>query len=175
MGRPSKYETHVKARFDEIKEWLNMGATESEIAKNLGIANSTFMDYQNKYPDFSDFLKENRKKPVEEIKAAMMKRALGFKYEEKKVTTQQIDFTDWVSDILLDAGINVEKLKRPTLIKTEVTTKTVLPDVTACLILLKHWDKDENGNAKWTGDPASLEIKKEELEIKKKQAENDNW
>lgn len=164
MGRPNKYETHVKPRFEDIKKWLNLGATEKEIAKNLGIADSTFMDYKNRFPEFSDFLKENRKQPVEEIKAAMLKRALGFQYTEKKTIKQKI----------VIKGDNEENIPA-TLIKTEETIKTALPDPTCGLILLKHWDKDKDGKAKWTSDPASLQIKQEELEIKKQQAENDNW
>ena len=27
-GRPNKYETHVKPRFDEIAEWVKIGATD---------------------------------------------------------------------------------------------------------------------------------------------------
>lgn len=164
MGRPNKFETHVKSRFDDIKKWLELGATEKEIAKNLGIAESTFMDYKNKFPEFSEFLKENRKKPVEEIKAAMLKRALGFQYTEKKTIKQKT----------VIIGINEEEIPA-VVIKTEETVKTALPDPTCGLILLKHWDKDDKGKAKWTGDPASLEIKKEELEIKKQQVENENW
>lgn len=175
MGRKSKYETDVKARFDEIKKWLETGATEKEIAKNLGIANSTFMDYKNKFPEFSDFLKDNRKHPVQEIKAAMLKRALGYQYTEKKTVKQKIDFPDELKDMLENYGIDINNIQRPILVKTEETLKTALPSETAGLILLKHWDKDKNGKAKWTGDPASLEIKKEELKLKKEQAEKENW
>lgn len=162
-GAPSKYETHVKARFNEINEWLSLGATEKEIWTNLGIHKSTFYDYKAKHKEFSDLLKKGRKKPVEEIKAAMLKRAKGFQYEEKKVITQRIEYED---------GETIIPAK---LVKTEITTKTALPDVAAGLVLLKHWDKDENGKAKWTGDPASLEIKRKELELKEKQAESEAW
>lgn len=164
MARPNKYETHVKSKFDDIKKWLELGATEKEIAKNLGIAESTFMDYKNKFPEFSEFLKENRKKPVQEIKAAMLKRALGFQYTEKKTIKQKT----------VIVGMDEEEIPA-VVIRTEETVKTALPDPTCGLILLKHWDKDKDGNAKWTSDPASLEIKKEELKIKKEQAENESW
>lgn len=175
MGRKSKYETDVKVRFKEIKKWLESGATEKEIARNLGIAMSTFSDYKNKFSEFSEFLKNNRKQPVEEIKAAMLKRALGFEYTEKKTTKQKIELPDELKDMLENYGVDIAKIQRPILIKTEETIKNALPSETAGLILLKHWDKDKNGKAKWTGDPASLEIKKEELKLKKEQAENNNW
>lgn len=163
-GAPNKYETRVKPRFNEIEKWCQLGATDKEIWTNLGIAKSTFIDYKNKYSDFSDLIKNNRSKPVVEIKAAMLKRAKGFQYEEKKVTTQKI---------VID-GVDEEKIPAQ-VIKTEVMTKYALPDVAAGLVLLQHWDKDEEGKTKWSRDPASLEHKKEELEFKKEQAENNNW
>ena len=158
-GAPSKYETHVKSRFDEIKEWLSLGATEKEIWNNLGIHKSTFYDYKAKNKEFSDLLKKGRKKPVEEIKAAMLKRAKGFQYEEKKVITQRIEYED--GDVIIPAK----------LVRTEITTKTALPDTAAGLVLLQHWAKDEG----WTRDPQNLELKKRELELKEKQAENEAW
>lgn len=175
MGRKSKYQTDVKVRFNEIKKWIESGATEREIAKKLGIAMSTFSDYKNKYSEFSEFLKENRKQPVEEIKAAMLKRALGYQYTEKKTIRQSVELPEELKELLENNGVDIKHVQRPILVKTEETLKTALPSETAGLILLKHWDKDTNGKAKWTGDPASLEIKKEELKLKEKQIENENW
>ena len=158
-GAPSKYETHVKSRFDEIKEWLSLGATEKEIWNNLGIHKSTFYDYKSKYKEFSDLLKKGRKKPVEEIKAAMLKRAKGFQYEETKTVIERIEYED---------GDTIVPARK---VRTEVTTKTALPDVAAGLVLLKHWDKDSG----WTTDPQSLELKKRELELKEKKLEEESW
>lgn len=163
-GAPNKYETSVKARFNEIREWLEIGATEKEIYTSLGICKDTWIRYKTNYIELKDLIKEGRKNPVIQIKKAMLKRAVGFQYEEKRVITQYIEFDD---------GSGVKTPAK--VIRTEVTTKTALPDVAAGLVLLQHWDKDENGNTKWSRDPASLEIKKQELELKEKQAENDDW
>lgn len=173
MANKSKYETDVKSKFGEIKKWLEIGATEQEIAKNLGIAKSTFCNYKKKYTELSDFIRENRKKPVIEIKSAMLKRALGFEYIETKTVKQKIDLPEELAIILEQYGVDTSKLKKPYVVRIEETKKQALPSETAGLILLKHWDKDENGKAKWTGDPASLEIKQEELKLKKEQMEND--
>lgn len=35
QGRPSKYETYVAPRLNEVADWLRNGATEKEIAKRL--------------------------------------------------------------------------------------------------------------------------------------------
>ena len=158
-GAPGKYETHVKSRFNEISEWLSLGATEKEIWNNLGIHKSTFYDYKAKHKEFSDLLKKGRKKPVKEIKAAMLKRAKGFQYEEKKVVVEQIEYND--GEIIIPARK----------VRTEITTKTALPDTAAGLVLLQHWAKDEG----WSRDPQNLELKKRELKLKEKQAENESW
>lgn len=147
-GRPNKYESDVKPRFNEIKEWLQSGATEKEVAENLGVHKSVFCKYKNKYKELNDLCKNARKKPVQEIKAALYKRAIGFNYNETKLTEDSEG--NW---------------------KKETYTKAALPDPTAAMMLLKHWDKDEE----WTSDPASLKLKKEELELKKKQSESEEW
>ena len=147
-GRPNKYETHVKPRFAEITEWLQIGATEKEIAENLGVNPKVFIRYKQQYSDLNDLIKKGRKQPVQAIKAALFKRATGFTYTETKVTED--DEGPW---------------------KKETMTKAALPDPTAAMMLLKHWDKE----MEWTSDPASLELKKEELELKKKHMESEDW
>ena len=143
-GRPSKYETDVKPRFPEIAEWLKIGATDKEIAENLGLNKSTFCEYKKQFKELNELIKNSRKKAIQDIKAALFKRAIGFSYEEKTITdSEKNGFT------------------------TQTVTKYALPDPACAMILLKHWDR-EGG---WTNDPATLALKKEELEIKKKQAE----
>ncbi len=148
MARPSKYESNVKPRFNEIKEWLQIGATDKEIADNLGINKATMCEYKKRYSEFNELIKNGRKQPVQAIKAALFKRATGFTYIERKI---------------------IESEKNG---KTEETyVKQALPDPASAMILLKHWDKD-NG---WTNDPQQLELKKEELELKKKHIESEVW
>lgn len=144
-GRRSKY-NEVKERFEEIKKWCSIGATDKEIAANLGIHLATFYDYKNKKPEFSELLKAARRKPVEEIKAALFKKAIGFEYVEGQVTTDK------------------DGRKTKTVYK-----KQALPDATAAMMLLKHWAKDEG----WTSDPQMLDLKKEELQLRRELA--DDW
>ena len=40
-GRKDAYETKIKPRFDEIRDWLINGATDDNIIHNLGITSST--------------------------------------------------------------------------------------------------------------------------------------
>lgn len=147
-GRPNKYFTHVKPRFEEIKEWLKAGATDKEIAENLGVNPKVFCKYKSDFTDLNELCKNGRLKAVQEIKAALFKRATGFSYKEQKV-------------------INSEKNG----LTVETYTKYALPDPASAMILLKHWDKDQE----WTQDPALLKIKKEELKLKKEHMESGEW
>lgn len=147
-GRPSKYESHVKPRFAEIREWLKSGATDKEIAENLGVNQKVFCKYKNEFSELNDLCKNGRLKAVQEIKAALFKRATGFKYTEQTITDSDKN------------GVTVQTYH-----------KYALPDPASAMILLKHWDKENE----WCNDPASLEIKKQELELKKKQIESGVW
>lgn len=51
--KPTKYDTNVKHRLDEIKQWIEDGWTDEQISDELGFHKSTFYDYQKKYPDFA--------------------------------------------------------------------------------------------------------------------------
>lgn len=146
-GRPNKYFTHVKPRFAEITEWLEAGATEKEICDNLGINNKVFCKYKNEYKELNELVKNARRRPVQQIKAALFKRATGYHYQE-------------TTTVMSEKG-------------TQVTTynKYLPPDPASAMILLKHWDKE----TEWTQDPATLKLKKEEFEFKKEHAESEVW
>lgn len=147
-GRRGKYETHVLPRFEEIAHWCEIGTSDKDITEMLGISSSTFYDYQQKHAEFSELIKRSRKKPVLEIKNALYRRATGFVYEE----TTTVEDSDGYS-------------------KTTTVRKQALPDPASAMILLKHWAKDEG----WTNDPAALELRKQELELKREQAEKEDW
>lgn len=147
-GRKSAYETHIKPRFEEIRKWASGGATDKEIAAALAVSDSTYFKYKAKYAEFRDVLKDARVKPVDEIKAALFKRATGFVYQERKE--------------VIEAGVTV---------RIEIMTKQALPDPACAMILLKHWAKDEG----WTNDPQQLELKRKELELREKQVELGAW
>lgn len=174
-GRKSKYETNVKPRFDDIKQWAENGMSERDMARNLDVHYSTFIEYKGKYPELNELLKKSRKTPVEDIKAAMLKRAKGFQFIEKKVIKQCIEFPDDLREQIEGKGIDLSFYDTPRLVRTEETLKTAVPDVAAGLVLLQHWDKNEDGSTKWSRDPARLELQKSELELKKLKADEEFW
>lgn len=143
----SKYETHVKPRFKEIEKWIGEGATQVIIAKKLGISERTLRDYLRKYAEFAELYKSGQIDLVEDLRGVLFKKAKGFQFTETEKTVENGIVTKEVTKI-----------------------KTALPDVAAINLLLKNYDKSN-----WANDPQLLELKKEELKIKKEQAENENW
>ena len=150
-GRKSAYDTIIKPRFDDVLKWLRNGATEKQVIKNLGINSDTFYKYKKEMPEFSELLKKGKESLVEQLRGALIKKALGFEYKESK---RIINFED---------GNEI-------IVHTEEYTKQALPDVAAANLLLKNYDKEN-----WSNDPRSDELKREEFELKKKLFDKENW
>lgn len=125
MARPSKYETHVAPRLEEIKDWVRNGATDSEIAKKLGISESTYFEYKKEFSEFSESLKESKDYVDAQVESALLKRALGYSYNEvtKEFTNGEVKVT-------------------------KIVTKQVVPDTTAQIF----WLKNRRSN-KWRDKP----------------------
>lgn len=150
-GRKSAYETRIKPRFSEVLKWLENGATEKQIYENLGVSRDVFYKYKREYKEFQDLIKNGRKSLVLQLRGALVKKALGFKYTEKKYYKKKD--TD---------GKTYEY--------TEETTRTALPDVAALNLCLKNYDPDN-----WANDPQALKLKREELELRREIADRDDW
>lgn len=151
-NKPNKYETLVKPRLKEIEEWRRIGWTESEIAKELHIASSTFRQYAKIYSELSATKKSQTAALVEDLRGALVRRAKGYQYiETKKIYERNED------------GQLVHT-------RTEETTKSQPADVAALNLALKNFDREN-----WSNDPQLLALKREELELKKKQIEKDDW
>ena len=154
-GRKNKYETHVVPFFNNISEWLKNGATERQIAEKLGIAYSTFNDYKVKYPELMELLQKGRRDLVTELRGALVKKALGYEYDETKVVTENVDLPPEMQSALIDAGFNREQIEQARLVKTEAYHKKMSPDVAALNLALKNYDKNN-----WANDPQMLALRK---------------
>lgn len=146
-GRKNKYDEYVRPFIPKIVEWTKSGATEKEICTALGVSVSTFNEYKNKYSELSDALRAGRQSVVLEIKAALLKRALGFEYEEKKGSKKG------------DGLSNVEVYKR-----------YCPPDTTAAAMLLRNYDDSWRDKDSMTSD-----LKQQEMELRKAIAEANNF
>lgn len=149
-GRKGKYETHIAPFFDRIRELLNGGASEQQVASALGVSYASWNNYKNEHEEFDALCKEPRTKLVEDLRSALVKRALGFSYEEKK---------QYITE---DENGNKKK-------HTEITTRQALPDTTAIFGALNIYDPD------YVKDKKQHELKQQELELRKQMAEANNW
>ena len=122
----SKWETHVKDKLILVEAWARNGLTDEQISKNLGIAVSTLNEYKNKYPEFSESLKRGKEIVDVEVENALLKRALGYKYDE--VTKELVE----------DKETGISELK-----VTKVVTKEVAADTTAQIFWLKNRKPEE--------------------------------
>ena len=65
-----------------IQGFARDGMTDAQIAQKIGISTQTLYDWEKRFPDFLDALKKG-KAPVDiEVENALLKRALGYDYEE---------------------------------------------------------------------------------------------
>lgn len=145
-GRKNKYITHVKPYLPEIKEW-SQTMTEEQICKKLGVGKSAWSEYKKEYSELSEAIKKGRQDLVIELRSALIKKAIGYEYEERKYYTDETG-------------------KK----RMEKTVRYSHPDVAAINLALKNYDRDN-----WSNDPQMQRIREEELELKKKQVEQNLW
>ena len=99
----------------KIEGWARDGLTDEQIAANSVISRSTLNAGKDRYSDISDTLKRGKEVVDRQVENALLKRALGYEYEEVK-----------------------EKFEGNVLIERTVTKKEVVPDVTAQIFWLKN-------------------------------------
>lgn len=114
-----KYERWLEADGLTLLEgWARAGLTMEQVAHNCGCALSTLKEWRARYPAIEAALKKGREVVDLEVENALLKRALGYTYDEVMVE-QSTDGT-----------------------KHRTTTKHVMPDVTAQIYWLKNRVQD---------------------------------
>ena len=68
--------------------WARQGLIDDQIAGNMGIARSTLSEWKKKYSALSDALKKGKEVVDIQVENALLKRALGYTYDE--VTKERI-------------------------------------------------------------------------------------
>lgn len=99
----------------KIEGWARDGLTDEQIAHNMGISPSTLYEWKNAYSEFSESLKRGKEVVDRQVENALLKRALGYEYEEVS-----------------------EKYELGILTERKVTKKQVVPDTTAQIFWLKN-------------------------------------
>lgn len=151
MGRKSKYDEYCAPHIENIKKWTAAGATDEEIATALGISMTSLYEYKKKYPIFANAFAQGRQQVVIDIKGALLKKALGFKYQEQKKVGRK--------------DKNGENI-----VLIETYERYCVPSETAAAMLLRNYDETWRDN-----DYASAEIRKQETDLRKAIAEANNF
>jgi len=79
MARPTKYEPYLV----DLVFWMaQAGLTDKEMAAEMEIAESTFHKWKQDHPEFSESIKRGKETPDDEVEAALLRKAKGFKFKE---------------------------------------------------------------------------------------------
>lgn len=118
-GRPTTYNKEVHPVLAAF--FARHGFTDDMIAEKLEIGRATLSRWKNKYPEFKEALAINKLVVDKQVEDSLLKRALGYEYDEVEVIASQSN------------GKN--KKEQPT--KIRKIRKVVPPDVNACMFWLK--------------------------------------
>ena len=122
----------------KIEGWARDGLTDEQIAHNMCISPSTLYEWKNAYSEFSESLKRGKEVVDRQVENALLKRALGYEYEEVS-----------------------EKYELGILTERKVTKKQVVPDTTAQIFWLKNRKPSD-----WRDKPEGESVKDENEVIK---------
>lgn len=104
-----------------MQGWARDGLIDEQIANNMGIGYSTLQAWKNAHKDIQDALKKGKEVVDIQVENALLKRALGYSYDE---VTQET---------MLDAKTGKYELK-----VSKIVAKQVAPDTTAQIFWLKN-------------------------------------
>lgn len=137
----------------KLEGWARDGLTDEQIAQNIGISRSTLNAWKERYSDISDTLKRSKEVVDRKVENALLKRALGYTYNEDKyicVPMDQVEYSEKLTeymnrykldhpeatdDELMLARENFPKVKQ---VLVERKVKEVVPDTTAQIFWLKN-------------------------------------
>lgn len=123
----------------QLEAWARDGLTDEQIAHNIGITRETLYQWKQKYPDIPYTLKRGKEVVDIQVENALLKRALGYEYDEIK---EELD----------ESG---------KLVKKTTTRKLVIPDTTAQIFWLKNRKPNEWRDKRDTeeeGKPIEIKI-----------------
>ena len=115
-----------------LEGWARDGLTDEQIAHNIGINVKTLWDWKVRFDPICNAIKRG-KAPVDiQVENALLKRALGYEYEE---VTTEITETPYIDKR------GKERVRKQKHVKK--TKKIVLPDTTAQIFWLKNRRPDK--------------------------------
>lgn len=138
-------------RLSDIETWLKKGLTEAQVCQNLGVSVTTWEKYKATKPELLEVIKKGRISQVSEVENSLFKAATGYYY----TTEEMVKVKD------PGGGEHVEVRK---------VTKFKPPDTGAMVFFLKNKNRTE-----WADNPQMVELKREELELRRQESEFRSW
>lgn len=110
-----------------LEGWTRGGLTDEQIAKNIGIATSTFYEWKKKSKEFSESLKKGKEVVDFEVENALLKRALGYTITlNKQKVTKDGDVVDITEEVHVPPDTTAQifwlKNRKPNTWKDKVET-----------------------------------------------------
>lgn len=100
----------------KLEGWARDGLTDEQIAQNMGICVATLYNWKSKHLEILESLKRGKEVVDRQVENALLKRALGYKYDE----------------VTIEKGVETKRV-----------TKEVVPDTTAQIFWLKNRRPDK--------------------------------
>lgn len=141
-----------------MESWARDGLTDEQIAENAGINPATLYDWKKKYPEISETLKKGKEVVDIQVENALLKRALGYAYNEDKYISVPMDLEEY--DKKLTQYMNLYRYEHPEATDSELMlvreqfpktkeilaerkVKEVVPDTVAQIFWLKNRRPDK--------------------------------
>lgn len=110
-----------------LEGWARDGLTDEQIAKNIGIATSTFYEWKKKEIEFSEALKKGKEVVDFEVENALLKKALGYTITlNKQKVTKDGDVVDITEEVHVPPDTTAQifwlKNRKPNTWKDKVET-----------------------------------------------------
>lgn len=123
-GRPSAYKDTFPIDAEKL---CRLGATDEELAREFGVATSTFYEWKKLYPEFSEAIKRGKTVSDYQVADRLHQRAMGFEFDEAHpVKLKEIKYE------------NGKKVAEREYVETVMVHKVVPPDTTAAIFWLKN-------------------------------------
>ena len=118
----------------KIQGWARDGLIEKQIAKNMGVAESTLRNWKNMYPDIGEALRKGKEVVDRIVENALYKSAIGFMQKIKKpVRIKEVEYDP-------KTGKKIRESEKWVQVEEEVY---IPPQVTAQIFWLKNRKPDQ--------------------------------
>ena len=137
----------------KLEAWARDGLTDEQIAQNMDIDSATLYRWKKRYCEICESLKRGKEIVDIQVENALLKRALGYSYNEDKYISVPMDLAEYTEK--LEQYMNMYKFEHPEATDSELMlvrerfpktkevlaerkVKEIVPDTTAQIFWLKN-------------------------------------